>query len=1201
MSHFAAKIAVFRRFLPIFCLGLAIFAFERPVWAAEAGTGVIRGIAVDETGARLPQAIVYLKGIDQDPPFFRSNDGKKGGSPLPPEIDFEFLDLKAGSYELSGVGEQAKPVVIELNAGQMIRGEVRVPIDRKMDLIQRTWFAVMHDQPDRVRELLAAGADPNYTNQRHTLLTLAASRSGLEVVRLLVEAGAEVDFTPDPDERDKMREPNPFYALSTGLTPYEQALWNGKSDMAEYLLAQGASTNDLIRPPPGLIRGSVVAEDGQPIAELKITLDPVVEPGQALESRRVRSETAYSDAQGKYVFPSLEVGTWDLRVPQMAPQPAERIELTADAPLKQMPPLRIPPRVIYTQKLLGSSLTSYSPSELQSLLDNGADIHCADGNGSTPLMRLARWGKLDSVRVLVRAGADLEAEDEKGLKAIDHATQQERADIVAYLLEQGARPSAEVPPPPGRIGGVLLDEQDRPLPRIPLRCSAGEEAKMLDPLAFTESDGSFRFVRLEPGEYDVRIFSATGILLSATLAAPDFAVTNAVLRCARDAAVDLALGLHLQVDSPYVAEVLKAGADPNRTNALGQTALMIATENGYPISVQALLDAGANMDASDTNGATALHVACQRGEKKIAARLIAAGAKLDATDRAGRTPLDVAVWEGRAELAQLLRMHGAPGSVTEAKAMGALSGTVRDETGAPVAHASVQCTLVGDEIEGRYGDMTDRDGRYYVGRLPLGTYEVQVGFGAEERKTVVLSKRDETVEGVDFRRPGTGDPKRNGKPTLHEAASEANPGNLRRQLDAGTPVDATNRWGETALMVAAEKGLFGNVALLLKAGADVKRLDHMGCSALHLACKNGNRNAVKQLIEAGADLAQTNHWGRTPLDEAVWESRPEVAKMLRAAGAPGTRTAPKPDGTIRGIVVDENGAPLRNVVLQARRQAGGTNDSDWGVEFWTEADGSFDLRNLVAGRYRFASASRLDDPVVVCLTNDWAVQTGVRVPLSRRCVQEAALHAAVADDDPEAAERLLAEGADPCTVDGDSLSLLEMALNQWATNVVPVLLAHGADLNAPGADGYTPLRRAARNWLSWKIPYLLRMGATVRPEEGGSPLLLLDVVRREPGEDDCMRSFRRHRMAWCAKSARLLIKAGAALDARDENGLTPLHHAALNGYAECAKVLMNAQIDEGATNAAGQTALDLAVAAGQAEVATVLRRGAPAEPPPVAP
>ena len=78
-------------------------------------------------------------------------------------------------------------------------------------------------------------------------------------------------------------------------------------------------------------------------------------------------------------------------------------------------------------------------------------------------MRLARWGKLDGVRVLVKAGADLDAEDENGLTAIDHATQRKRPEIIAYLLEQGARPSNEVPPPPGRIGGILLDEQGRPL------------------------------------------------------------------------------------------------------------------------------------------------------------------------------------------------------------------------------------------------------------------------------------------------------------------------------------------------------------------------------------------------------------------------------------------------------------------------------------------------------------------------------------------------------------------------------------------------------------------------------------------------------------------------------------------------------------------------------------------------------------------
>ena len=125
--------------------------------------------------------------------------------------------------------------------------------------------------------------------------------------------------------------------------------------------------------------------------------------------------------------------------------------------------------------------------------------------------------------------------------------------------------------------------------------------------------------------------------------------------------------------------------------------------------------------------------------------------------------------------------------------------------------------------------------------------------------------------------------------------------------------------------------------------------------------------------------------------------------------------------------------------------------------------------------------------------------------------------------------------------------------------------------------------------MSWKIPYLLRLGAAVRPEEGGSPLLLLDVVRREPGEGESMQRFRQLRLAWCAKTARLLIAAGADLGVRDETGMTPLHYAALNGYAECAKILLNAHIDESATNAASQTALDLAVAGGQSAVAEVLR------------
>lgn len=774
--------------------------------------------------------------------------------------------------------------------------------------------------------------------------------------------------------------------------------------------------------------------------------------------------------------------------------------------------------------------------------------------------------------------------------------------------------------PSYRIAGILMDESDRPMGRIPLQCSAGEEPKLLDPMAFTEPDGSFLVLLREPGEYDIRLFSKTEVLWTGQVSEENPAVTNVVLHCAREAALDIALWLHLQADSPYIEEVLQAGANAQRTNYGGQTALMIAVKNGYGDAVQALLEAGADVNAADPEGMNALHLACQGEETNMVARLIAAGAKLDVTNHAGRTPLDIAVWEGRTEVAQVLRTLGASGSIAESKAMGALRGTVRDETGEPVASETVFCTRVGDDMAARYGAMTDRVGGYAIDRLPLGTYKIYVYDGGTLRhQTVALTNRGEIAEAVEFRIAGAGDATRklrhlsrcrdgsmtqlheegaapnaqdpeNGDTALHHAAAYLQSRDLQVLLEAGAHVDATNRWQKTPLMDAAQNGNLRNAECLLKAGADVNRRDHMGNTALHLACKTGHRNVAEMLVESGADLAATNRWDRTPLDEAVWENHSRLAETLRARGAPGRLIASKPSGMIQGIMVDEDGKPLRNVVLQYQQKASGTNEAGGGGEFRTRTDGSFALHGLTAGSYRFASASWMGSPVVVCLTNDWDVRSRVRIQVPRLCVQEAALHAAVSDDNAEAADRLLAEGADVRAMDCENQSLLERALNQWATNVVPVLLAHGADINAPEADGTTPLRRIAAHWLSWKIPYLLRMGAAASPEQGGSPQLLLDVTRRPSDESTNSWRCTPRQFHRAATTARFLIRAGAPVNVSDEDGMTPLHHAALNGYAQCADVLLKAGAELNVTNHAGLTPLEIAIQQQHAGTIAVLRK-----------
>ena len=888
----------------------AIWMAEWVLAAEPEGTGVIRGIAVDEQGHRLEQAVIALTGEK----YFRSTESENYVRPADAELDFEFTGLPAGAYEIHGMGEGFEPLAVELAADHMVAENLRVPVSRQADLNDRLRRAVWKDRVEEIRELIAAGADPNQEDWPAFLLVQATAKSGLGVVQALVEGGANVCAVPAAEGRQRYQRGRVDTPFTDALTPYEHALWRRLPDMAAYLLAHGASTNDLLAPPLGAVRGRIVDENGQPVPDLSVELKW---PDDASGKTYRQTQT---DAEGAFFIPSVEPRTWAVAILGMASNPVFVAQLTPQAPEAEMPPLRIGKSVVPTQKLL-APFQRLDAEKIAELMAQGTDVNAIDGQGQTLLMRQAQFGgSLDVLRALVENGARLDAVDAAGFTAVDLATKWGQTNAVAYLLEQGAQPSLCELPPRGTFGGFLLDEQGQPLPRIPLQCSTREKPSLQDPLAFTETDGRFLFERLKPGEYRVRVLSLPEILWTAALTEPDSAVTNAVLHCRRETALDLAYGFHLQMGLPFVADLLQAGVDPNHTNALGQTALMIAAENGEAETIQALLDAGAKVDAADPEGATALHVACWRGDTDAVARLLAAGAKLDATNRAGRTPLDVAVWEGREEVVQQLRALGAPGTVAESKALGALSGTIRDDAGAPITGESVLCSLEGGELQDSGFGVSGRDGRYLIEELKLGTYRVQLGYDDETWKTVVLSNRDETVAEVDFQIRGAGDPTwkllhfgssrgsvaqllkqgadpnardpKSGDVPLHDAAAAEQPRDLLTLLAAGAQVDATNRWRETPLMVAVERGNARNVEILLKAGADVRLRDDDGCSALHLACENGNKAIALKLVEAGSDLAQTNRWGRTPLDEAVWENRPEVAEALRAKGAPGTLTAP---------------------------------------------------------------------------------------------------------------------------------------------------------------------------------------------------------------------------------------------------------------------------------------------------------------------
>jgi ankyrin repeat protein len=88
---------------------------------------------------------------------------------------------------------------------------------------------------------------------------------------------------------------------------------------------------------------------------------------------------------------------------------------------------------------------------------------------------------------------------------------------------------------------------------------------------------------------------------------------------------------------------------------------------------------------------------------------------------------------------------------------------------------------------------------------------------------------------------------------LLDAADKGDVAGVRGALDAGAPVEGTDRRGRTALIRAAAAGHAAAVGLLAQRGARVDARDYSGQSALMAALARGHGEAARRLLEGGAN------------------------------------------------------------------------------------------------------------------------------------------------------------------------------------------------------------------------------------------------------------------------------------------------------------------------------------------------------------
>ncbi|XP_028611164.1 ankyrin repeat and SOCS box protein 18 isoform X1 [Grammomys surdaster] len=177
-----------------------------------------------------------------------------------------------------------------------------------------------------------------------------------------------------------------------------------------------------------------------------------------------------------------------------------------------------------------------------------------------------------------------------------------------------------------------------------------------------------------------------------------------------------------------------------------------------------------------------------------------------------------------------------------------------------------------------------------------------------------------------------------------------------------------------------------------------------------------------------------------------------------------------------------------------------------------------------------------------------------------------ALHEACLGSHTACARLLLQHGADPDLLNSEGLAPLHLCRTPASIGCARVLLEHGATVQLEGGPGRdTPLHVAAQRALDEHAQLYLGRGAQVDARNGRGETALsaaCGAVARSPDEH-----------ARCLRLCALLLRGGAAADARDEDERSPLHKACGHARPSLCTLLLRHGADAGALDYGGASPL----------------------------
>ena len=228
------------------------------------------------------------------------------------------------------------------------------------------------------------------------------------------------------------------------------------------------------------------------------------------------------------------------------------------------------------------------------------------------------------VRLLLEAGADPNAPDDRGLSPLHHGARNSNPMVVFHLLDAGADPNAK---------------DNNGYTSLHWAAALSGNGRVIKALL---DRGADPFVESNDGRTPLH---------SSLSYRADKGVVSALLEAgAREHLSPLQLAA-LQGDTIAMSSLLADGADPNEADRYGWGPLHFAVPLAGLDAVLAVLAAGADLQTQTVSGATALHLAASQAPDSLVLALLDAGSDPNARDEFGWTPLHyAAAHQGRALL-----------------------------------------------------------------------------------------------------------------------------------------------------------------------------------------------------------------------------------------------------------------------------------------------------------------------------------------------------------------------------------------------------------------------------------------------------------------------------------------------------------------------------------------------------------------------